>query len=97
MTEEFNLCARYKGFYAGFAFFGALIAIRNYIYVELLRTIGFYPYTVLTFIVILTVPIHGTLRRLKITQTTKLLNITGFIFGSSLYLIASWIIYIIYG
>lgn len=97
MIEEYKLCSRCKGFYVGLAFFGTLIAIRNYIYVELLKTIGFYPYTVLMFLVMLSVPIHGALRRLKITQTTRLLNATGFLFGSSLYLIASWTIHIVYG
>lgn len=97
MIDEFKLCKRCIWLYIGLALFGALIAVRNYIYIDLLRYFGFYPYTVLMFLVLFSVPLHGALRRLKIIHRERLLSIVGFIFGSSPYLVASWLIFLIYG
>lgn len=97
MIDEFKLCKRCTGLYIGITFFGALLAIRNYIYVDLLRYIGFYPYTVLMFLVLFSVPFHGALRRLKFIRSHQLLHLAGFIFGCSPYLFASWLVFLIYG
>ncbi len=97
MVEEYRLCGRCVGFYVGLAFFGALLAIRSYAYVDLLRYIGVYPYSVLMFLILFSVPVHGALRRLRIVTSDSFLHAVGFAFGSSVYLIASWIIYLIYG
>ena len=78
-------------------FFGTLVAIRNGIYMDLLRLIGAYPYFVVTFLVIVSVPIHGSLRRLKIIKSARFLHLIGFIFSSSIYLLANLLIFLLYG
>ena len=98
MVEEFTICARCRGFYAGFAFFGILLAIKNHIYLDLLNVIGLYPYFILMFLVLISVPVHGALRRLSLIQSNRVvLHLVGFVFGSSIYLIGSYVIYVLYG
>ena len=97
LVEEFNICARCRGFYIGLSFFGALLAIRNQIYMDLLKLIGAYPYFVITFLVIVSVPVHGSLRRLKIIKSGRFLQVIGFIFSSSIYLLANFLIFLLYG
>lgn len=97
MAEAFEICARCKGFYVGVAFFGVLLAIKSSIYMDLLKAIGSYPYTVLMCLILLTVPIHGALRRVGVIQSNRFLHIVGFIFGSSIYIIGNFIVYLIYG
>jgi len=97
MWEEFAICGRCKGFYVGFAFFGAMIATKNTIYIDLLKMIDAYPYLVIIFFVVAIVPIHGALRRLGIIKSKRFLHVTGFIFSSSIYLIGSFIVFLLYG
>jgi hypothetical protein len=96
ILEEYIVCARCRGFYIGFALFGIMIAVRNYIFVDLFRIIGSYPYLVITFIVMASVPIHGSLRRLGIVRSDRLLQFVGFVFSSSIYLFASLLIALMY-
>lgn len=98
MFEEFNVCARCKGFYVGFALFGVMLAIRTTVYMDFLRTIGPYAYLVIMLLVLVSVPIHGSLRRLEVIEgRTLVLHVVGFIFGSSLYLVGNYIVYLLYG
>lgn len=96
MIEEFKFCGRCLGFYTGAAFFGILMAIKNMIYVDLLNLLGPYPYLVLLFVTLLSVPIHGALRRLKLIHNNRYVHVVGFIFSSSIYLIASFVIFMLY-
>lgn len=98
MIEEFKLCARCKGFYVGCALFGILLGIKNTIYMDFLRTVGAYPYFVVMFLVLISVPVHGSLRRLKVIESsTIVLHFVGFVFSTSLFLIGNYIVYLLYG
>ena len=97
MLTEFKLCGRCIGFYAGLTLFGALVTIKNALFIDLLKMIGPYPYLVVTFLVITSVPIHGTLRRLKIVKSKRLVHLVGFLFSSSIFLVGSALISILYG
>jgi hypothetical protein len=96
LLHEFTLCARCKGFYLGLAFFTALVATRNSLFIDFLNAIGIFPYTIILVILLLTVPIHGTARRLKLINGKALLHIVGFLFSMTLYLIAGLIIVFFY-
>lgn len=97
MVEEFQICARCKGFYVGVAFFGVLLAIKSSIYMDLLKAIGPYPYAVLMCLILLSVPFHGALRRVEIIQSNRFLHIVGLIFGSSIYMVGNFVVYLFYG
>jgi hypothetical protein len=97
IIEEFSFCPRCRGFQIGLFLFGVFLAIKNTVYLDLLRMMGVYPYTVLLFIAIVSVPIHGALRRLQIITSENLLHVIGFLFSSTIYLSGNLIVYLVYG
>lgn len=98
MADEYNFCARCKGFYVGAALFGILLAIKNTIYMDFLKAIGPFPYFIVMFLVLISVPVHGALKRLQVIKSSTLvLHIIGFIFSASLFLVGNYIIYLLYG
>jgi hypothetical protein len=96
LLREFSLCARCKGFYIGLAFFTALVATRNTLFIDFLKLVGIFPYVVILIILLLTVPIHGAARRLQLLDGTALLHVAGFLFSITLYQIAGLIIALFY-
>jgi len=97
LLHEFKLCARCKAFYIGLTLFGIMIAVRNTLFMDLLNTIGAYPYVVITFVILVSVPIHGALRRLEIISSDKWLHLVGFVFSSCLYLFGNFLVFALYG
>ena len=67
------------------------------VFLDLFRMIGPYPYLVITFLVMATVPIHGALRRLNTIESRNLLHLVGFIFSSSIFLFGNLLIVVLYG
>jgi len=96
LLHEFTLCARCKGFYLGFALFTALVATRNSLFMDFLNVVGIFPYTMILVLLLLTVPIHGAARRLRLVDGTILLHVVGFLFSISLYQIAGLIVTLLY-
>jgi len=97
LWEEFKLCARCKGFLVGTGLFWVMITVRNTIFVDLLKLIGLYPYLVVTFLALVSVPIHGALRRTKKIESNRLLQIVGLFFSSSLFLVGNLLVFLLYG
>jgi uncharacterized membrane protein len=96
LLHEFTLCARCKGFYLGLAFFTALVATRNSLFIDFLKAVGIFPYCVILTILLLTVPIHGAARRLQLLDGAALLHLVGFLFSITLYQIAGLVVALFY-
>jgi hypothetical protein len=98
MVDEYKLCARCVGFYVGFALFTVLLAMKTTIYMDFLRTVGVFPYFVVMLLILLSVPLHGALRRLSIIKSNAfMLHVIGFAFSVSIFLVGNFIIYLLYG
>jgi len=100
LGKEFILCFRCIGFYAGTIFWAAITSMKQRIWVDLLFSLGLLGYIILTLILVLSVPIHGAvMRRYRIEAKKQTIprSIIGFIFSLSFYLIAGFIIYLVYG
>jgi len=92
--DEFRLCRRCRGWYAGLAFFGILMTVRSTLFLDLLRLVGPSLYTVLTILALASVPVHGALRRLKRIEGSHLLEIVGFAYSSSPFFLANLLIFL---
>lgn len=96
LGREFILCSRCLGFYFGTIFWGVLTSMNHLIWVNLLKSIGTIWFVLLLAAVISTVPIHGAWLRIhpsrnRIQNVSR--SIIGFIFSSSIWLVAGLIIY----